>query len=210
MLITFTPRVLVLCAIFSHYLLLATAKSKIHCTHESTDQRDATLADCYTAIDMIPSGVYTPVPPKDATQPGLWLPKGVRDPKRFHSPASFWSGTCEVLVTCRFPDASKPRFDPTADFAGFLYHTIWPNARKVARRIVDHCFPTSRTGLNEGSGYFAIEGIKPIQSKTGCYVVLEGHRPRRLDPTDRGDKNREHYYQTDASGKVFRVSGWDL
>ena len=159
----FTPRILLLCAIFSRSLLFATAQPRAYCSHDSVDRHNATLADCYAAIDMIPPGGYAPAPPQVTNQPGIWIPQDVRDPKRFHIPASFWSGTCEVHVACRFPNVSKPRFPPGADFASFQYNTVWPNARRMARRIVDKCFPTSKTGFDEGSGTIAFEAIKSLQ-----------------------------------------------
>lgn len=143
-------------------------------------------------------------------QLGIWIPQDVRDPKRFHIPASFWSGTCEVHVACRFPNVSKPRFPPGANFASFQQNTIWPNARRMARRIVDKCFPTSKTGFDEGSGTIAFEAITPLQSRMECDVFVEGHRPRPLDPADPRVTASQHYYQTDASGKVVRVSGRDI
>jgi hypothetical protein len=125
-------------------------------------QNELPIPDCEAAINIIPTG-HLVLESKDAhSLATVESPKSVkwnaplpRPLRKFHLPAAFRAGECVVFVRhfryCTGKMAFFPPVEPPAGFnaAMFMYHTVWPNSRRLAQEIIKKC--DSRGGVTETS-----------------------------------------------------------
>lgn len=138
------PYILSFFILFYYYLTFTVAEKYTFYFH-SPEGYNATVADCYAAINMIPDGhlEFTGI----GSKPLLFrLPDRARSPKMIRLPACFQFGSCEIYVNLRA--TTRPNFDPTTDAASVFYFHIWPGVRRAAQRIGGRGLPVSRTGHN--------------------------------------------------------------
>ena len=116
------------------------------------------IPDCEAAINIIPAGHIIIDPSSEnslgskeaanSTRFNAYVPRPLR---KFFLPAAFRAGGCVVFVKYM----TKPQWDPTSFFsrfpvptveppsgfnaAAFMYHTVWPNSRRLAEVIQKKC-----------------------------------------------------------------------
>jgi hypothetical protein len=119
----------------------------IHCS-----EGELPVSDCEAAINIIPTGhlIFDPQNPLGTRRRGPWgyvkfrasLPRPLR---KFFLPAAFRAGQCVVYVRHRhFNENSKAvaqlwELPATFSAAEFMYHTVWPNSRRLAELITKKC-----------------------------------------------------------------------
>jgi len=151
-------------------------------------QNELPIPDCEAAINIIPTG-HLNLDPKaahslgtvesqDSVKYNATLPRPLR---KFRLPAAFRAGECVVYVRhFRFFEgkmAFLPPVEPPAGFspAKFMYHTVWPNSRRLAELVIKQC--GSRGGFTETTS--SPEGNKEAY-KTFRYLVTVGI-PKQAD-----------------------------
>jgi hypothetical protein len=137
--------------------------SYINCAERSTDIE----LDCKAAINLIPAGELL-IDPRTEQSLGsklnekeslinLYLPRlpqqlagstgfdlSIRHPlRKVKLPAAFRAAGCVVLVKAdEFPQMEKSHtatFPEKTNAAKFMYHTVWPNSRRLAELIQQKC-----------------------------------------------------------------------
>jgi hypothetical protein len=152
-------------------------------TSITCSENELPIPDCEAAIDFIPTG-HLILDPKDAHSLGTiesqesvkykaTLPRPLR---KFHLPAAFRAGGCVVYVgqsyniNSRAPEIKAPMKPPTGfSVAMFLYHTIWPNSRRLADSILKRCGSRGGFIITDSSPESAKEAFKTFR-----YVVVVG------------------------------------
>ena len=138
--------------------------NEINCINLHVPRPD--LADCQTAIDMIPSGDYH-WDGKKSRRLSFNLPDSVRQ-RKFFFPAAFRSNTCVVKMERMMNPPGGPTQGTKAATA--MYNTVWPNVRHLCTKMVERCLATTEmafvvTQSNVGTFPFtylvSIGGIEP-------------------------------------------------
>jgi hypothetical protein len=118
----------------------------------SCSQKRLPIPDCEAAMNIIPTG-HLALDPKDAHSLGTvesnesvrWNAPLPRPLRKFRLPAAFRAGKCAVFVRhyrgVEMDLFSLPPPGAPAGFsaAAFMYHTVWPNSRRLADLIIKRC-----------------------------------------------------------------------
>jgi hypothetical protein len=105
--------------------------------------------DCKAAISLIPTG-HLILDPRTTetlgTRPSqtharfnFHLPRPLR---KFFLPAAFQSGKCVIYIKdehVNFQPEPNVELPPQYNAAAFMYHTVWPNSRRLAELIIQRC-----------------------------------------------------------------------
>lgn len=135
--------------------------------------------ECRAAIDMIPSGslAIDPAYPGNRDQPNpIDLAFHPGRHRKFLLPAAFRSGDCLVQVEAVY---LPRRPHPPTNAASAMYYIVWPNVRKMAKKIIWQC---SLIPLDRTSGY-AITKSKLGTWEFAYKVTVKGI-PKQLRPAD--------------------------
>ena len=141
-------------------------QTRIYCTPREHEEKEI---DCAAAINLIPTG-YLIIDATEEAKLGsnkatkstifnAYLP----DPRpKFRLPAVFHKGECAVFVR-HFPHSREnpwPKYSKTVPMvqmstgfsaAAFMYHTVWPNSRRLAESIQEEC--GNRGGRTETTSF---------------------------------------------------------
>ncbi|MCJ1251124.1 hypothetical protein MMC30_008355 [Trapelia coarctata] len=140
------------------------------------------IADCYSAIDLIPAGFsidHSRFHPKEPYPITVRLSAADRR-RKILLPAAFNAGRCLILVqsTTNPSDVHPPKNAATA-----MHLSMWPNVKRLAQKVVDKCLLTTSHLLGHQGG--EVEGESTLEKHRFAYKITVRAKPRFWDVSKR-------------------------
>ena len=203
-------------SLFSNCLSLTVAARYVSCI-TSTDYTRPAIADCYTAIKLIPDGTLE----FSGQVPGLNKPIEFRLPddhqkRKVFFPAEFRHGSCGIYVQTPYingPHGRKISRVTRLRLVSELYFNLYPDLKVRAEKVIAQCFDNDdmrgkrgttvvHSVIRAGGLHHAFLGQAPLQEwNVVASLGVEGVQPT----AERLSRLTYHLYEFNAQGKIVHL-----